>query len=422
MKLSHAKLVHITTVPESLGFFTGQVGHMKAQGFEVHALASPGDLLDTFARREKIPVHGVEMPRRITPLRDLVDIARVRRCLRQIRPHIVHAHTPKGGLLGMIAAWSARVPVRIYHIHGLPLMTARGYKRILLRWSERVACRLAHQVLCVSHSVREVAVAEGLCPAGKVKVLLNGSINGVDADGRFSPMTQNAGARAKTRQKHGIPADALVIGFVGRVVRDKGIVELVEAWNILRQEQPSLHLLIAGPIEPQDPLPADVVEQLHHDPRVHLAGRIDDTAPLYTAIDVLALPTYREGLPLTPLEAASMMVPVVATEVPGCVEAVEHGITGLLVRPYDARALANALRLYLNDANLRKLHGLAGRERVLRVFRQEAVWDATYHEYTRLLYEKGLAVPAARTQATQHIDRYRQPREAVELVDDLGRR
>lgn len=420
MKLSHAKLVHITTVPESLGFFTGQVGHMKAKGLEVHALTSPGDLLGTFARREGIPAHSVEMPRRITPLRDLVAIARVRRCLRQIRPQIVHAHTPKGGLLGMIAAWAARVPVRIYHIHGLPLMTARGHKRVLLRWSEWLSCRLAHQVLCVSHSVREVAVAEGLCPAGKVKVLLNGSINGVDADGRFSPLMQEAGVRAKTRQKYGIPADALVIGFVGRVVRDKGIVELAEAWKILRQEQQSLHLLLAGPFESQDPLPADVVEQLHHDPRVHLAGRVDDTAPLYTAIDVLALPTYREGLPLTPLEAASMTVPVVATEVPGCVEAVEQGVTGMLVPPRDAEALAQALRRYLNDANLRKLHGAAGRERVLRVFRQEAVWEATYHEYARLLCEKGLAVPAARTQATQHIDRYRQSREAVELVDDLG--
>lgn len=422
MKLSRTNLVHITTVPESLGFFKGQTGYMKAKGFEVHALTSPSDLLDAFARSEDIPVHSVEMARRITPIRDLVAITRLRRWLRQIRPHIVHAHTPKGGLLGMIAAWSARVPVRIYHIHGLPLMTARGHKRILLRWSEQLACRLAHQVLCVSHSVREVAVAEGLCPAGKIKVLLNGSINGVDANGRFNPLTRNANERAETRQKYEIPADALVVGFIGRIVRDKGIVELFEAWKILRQEQPSVHLLLAGPFEAQDPLPTDVVEQLQHDPRVHLTSWVHDTAPLYAAIDVLALPTYREGLPLTPLEAASMMVPVVATQVPGCVEAVEDGTTGMLVRPRNAEALADALRIYLNDAKLRKLHGWAGRERVLRMFRQDVIWDATYNEYMRLLQEKGQTLPLARACGDDHFNGHRQTQKSFEVVDTLESR
>lgn len=143
MKNAFVKLLHITTVPLSLGFFTGQVGYMRAKGLVVEALASPGLLLDRFAERENIAVHGVEMPRRITPWHDLIAIVKVWWRLRRIRPQIVHAHTPKGDLLGMIAAWLARVPVRIYHIHGLPLMTATGKKRALLRLSERVACRLA---------------------------------------------------------------------------------------------------------------------------------------------------------------------------------------------------------------------------------------------------------------------------------------
>ena len=133
---------------------------MQRHGFLVEALSSPGPLLERFGAREGVRVHAVEMARRITPLQDLVAIARLWRRLRAIRPHIVHAHTPKAGLLGMIAAWLARVPVRIYHIHGLPLMTASGHKRWLLRWSEKISCWLAQQVLCVSHSIRDVAIAE----------------------------------------------------------------------------------------------------------------------------------------------------------------------------------------------------------------------------------------------------------------------
>ena len=266
------RLVHVTTVPESLTFFQGQVGYLKARGVDVWALSSPGELLDQFAAREGVPVHGLEMPRRITPLRDLATTARLWRWLRKVRPDIVNAHTPKGGLLGMVGAWLARVPVRVYHMHGLPLMTATGLKRRLLRWAEKVSCLLAHQVFCVSASLREAAVAEGLCRPDKITVLHHGSINGVAAETAFNPARVGGMVRAAARGRYGIPLDAEVIGFVGRVVRDKGLVELVEAWQTLRAERPELHLLVVGPFEPQDPLPPEVEKLLRTDPRVHLTG------------------------------------------------------------------------------------------------------------------------------------------------------
>ncbi|HYW06546.1 MAG TPA: glycosyltransferase family 4 protein, partial [Longimicrobium sp.] len=305
-----------------------------------------------------------------------------------IRPHIVHSHTPKGGLLGMMAAWMNRVPVRIYHIRGLPLMTATGRRRTLLRWTERVACSLAHQVLCVSHSVRDVAVAEGLCPPDKIRVLLGGSGNGVDATGRFDP-ARNAAARAELRVKHSIPADAEVLGFVGRVVRDKGIVELAVAWAVLRDEFPSMHLLLVGPLEPQDPVPPATLEALRADPRVHFVGPAD-SAPYYAAMDLLVFPTYREGFPNVPLEAAAMGLAVVATRIPGCVDAVADGETGTLVPAADGVALAGAVRAYLRDPALRMAHGRAGRERALRDFGQEAIWTALHAEYLRLLTARGV--------------------------------
>lgn len=386
------KLLHITTVPETLGFLTGQVGYMKARGFDVHALSSPGEFLVEFADCEQVTVHAITMLRQITPLQDLHAIFQLWRHLCQLGPQIVHAHTPKGGLLGTISAWLARVPVRIYHIHGLPFMTATGYNRLLLWWSEKVSCLLANQVLCVSHSVREVAVSENLCPAAKVKVLLRGSINGIDATGQFNKANMGANVRQETRRKYDIPADALVAGFVGRVVRDKGIAELVAAWKTLREQFPNLHLLVVGPFEPQDPVSPDVEHLLRNDSRIHLTGSDWNTPPLYTAMDILTLPTYREGLGTVNIEAAAMQLPVVATRIPGCIDAVQDGVTGILVQPRNAQALADAIRIYLNDSELRYRHGQAGRDRVLRDFRQEAMWEASYQEYVHLLREKGLSV------------------------------
>jgi glycosyltransferase involved in cell wall biosynthesis len=379
------RLVHITTVPESLTFFHGQVGYLKGRGVDVWALSSPGELLNRFAVREGIRVHGLEMPRRIAPLRDLATTVRLWRWLRKLRPDIVDAHTPKGGLLGMLGAWLARVPVRVYHMHGLPLMTATGLKRELLRSAEKVSCLLAHQVLCVSASLREAAVAEGLCRPDKIAVLHHGSINGVAAETAFNPAHVGDTVRAAVRQRYGIPVDAEVIGFVGRVVRDKGLVELAEAWQALRADSPELHLLVVGPFEPQDPLPLDVEQLLRTDPRVHLTGINWDTPPLYAAMDVVVLPTYREGFGVVIIEAAAMELPVVATEVPGCVDAVEDSVTGTLVPQHDAVALTEAIRRYLLDPELRRRHGRAGRERVLREFRQEDIWEAIYAEYRRLL-------------------------------------
>jgi glycosyltransferase involved in cell wall biosynthesis len=165
---------------------------------------------------------------------------------------------------------------------------------------------------------------------------------------------------------------------------------LAAAWRLLREEYPEAHLLIVGPFETRDPIPAEEVASLHADSRVHLTGVDWNTPPLYSAMDVVALPTYREGFPNVPLEAAAMGLPVVATSVPGCIEAVHDGVTGLLIPPRDSAALAAALSSYLDDQDMRIEHGRAGRERVLQEFRQEELWEAILEEYRRLLGREGL--------------------------------
>lgn len=379
------RLLHVVTIPMSLTFLRGQGGLMHARGFDVHALSSPGDLLAAFGANEGVTVHAVPMSRRISAFGDLRAVAALYRAIRRIRPTLVHAHTPKGGLLGMIAAALAGVPVRVYHMRGLPMMSATGGRRLLLRQTERLSCALAHRVLCVSHSLRDAAVAEKVCPPDKIRVLGHGSGQGVDARTRFNPAGLSPGARVATRRRFGIPDDARVVGFVGRIVCDKGVRELLDAWRMLQAEYPDAHLLVVGPFERRDTVPTDVEFALRNGPRIHLTGLDWETPPLYAAMDVVALPTYREGFPNVALEAAAMELPIVATRIPGCVDAIDDGRTGTLVPARDACALAAALRGYLDDAGLRARHGRAGRARVLRDFRPLDLWNATYRQYISLL-------------------------------------
>lgn len=384
------RLLFVTTVPQSLHFFLGHVAYAKKHGFEVHAMSSPGEWLDRFEKEAQVPVHPIAMSRRITPVRDLGALWRIVRRMRQIRPTIVHSCTPKGGMLGMMAAATCRVPLRIYHILGLPMLTARGLKKRLLTWAEKTSCRLAHHVFSVSESMREVAVAEGLCPADKIKAIHHGGVDGIEVETKYNPSLLPAGTRDVIRTRYQIPTDALVAGFAGRIVRDKGVIELMRAWQVLREEYPSLHLLVAGAKESEDPIPADIEAILHNDPRVHLAGHVMEMPALYSALDVLVLPTYREGFGMVLLEANAMEIPVVSTQIPGVSDAVQDGESGLLVPPQNAEALAAAVRQYLNDPELRRRHGIAGRERVLRNFHPDDFREAQFQEYVRLLRERGI--------------------------------
>jgi glycosyltransferase involved in cell wall biosynthesis len=369
---------------------------------------------------ESVAVHAVSMARRITPLRDLAALFRLWKLFRSLRPHIVHAHTPKGGLLGMLAARFAGVPVRVYHMHGLPFMTATGLRRRILMATETVSCWMASQVLCVSRSVRSMAVDLQLSPPGKIQVLLQGSCNGIDAETEFNPDRLNPLVRNEVRHRYGIPLDATVIGFVGRLARAKGLVELGAAWSILREEHPTLHLLLIGPDEPGDPPPPMLLDQLRADPRVYFAGENWDTPPLYKAMDILVLPTHREGFPIVLLEASAMALPIVATRVTGCLDAVQDGITGTLVPVYDPEALAGGLQRYIRDPVLRRRHGTAARAWMRRDFSDKAMRDAIYQAYVRWLAEEGLVAPSPDRPVSDQFSGQGSGRKETEAVSPGG--
>ena len=381
--VDHPGISLIMTVSMSWRLVDGYPQFLHRRGLRVQCISGQGEEL-TALRGSGIAVDSVDMSRRISPMADLVAVVRLCRSLRRHRPAVVHAGTPKAGLLGMIAAALCGVETRVYTIHGLPLVTSRGVRRLVLLWSERVASHLATQVLCVSDSVRAIAVAERLCPAGKVKVLGHGSANGVDAQERFNPARMGDEARRTTRGTLRIPEDAPVVGFVGRLVRDKGVEDLVVAWRAVRHEFPDARLLVIGPAEARDALDPATVAALHADSTIAILGAQWDTPGFLAAMDVLCLPTYREGFPTVVLEAAAMELPVVATRVTGCVDAVNDAETGILVPPRNPQALAAALGRYLGSEDMRRSHGLAARRRVLHRYRPEALWEAQLGQYGRL--------------------------------------
>jgi glycosyltransferase involved in cell wall biosynthesis len=391
-----ARLVIITTAPLALwGFFQPQIRFLRRHGFDIHAVSSPGERLDECGANTGVSTHAIPMKRDISPFSDLMALFRLWRLLRALRPAIVHVHTPKAGLLGMLAATAAGVNLRIYTVHGLPAMTQSGWRRRVLHISDRVACLLATEVLCVSHSLRRVMIQAGLSPQWKLKTLGDGGCAGVELD-RFDPAVRGAQDRRRIREKYGIPPHALLLGYVGRVVRDKGIEELAQSWKVLRERLPDLHLFLCGSFEPQDPVSDDAIRFLTNDPRVYATGEmVGDMPAIYAAIDLCVLPSYREGLATVLLECGAMKIAVVATEIPGCVDVVQNGTTGVLVPPGDAAALTGALESLLRRPEQRRRMGEAGRQFVQARFSAERVSGLILDEYQRLLEPSGRYPPQA---------------------------
>jgi glycosyltransferase involved in cell wall biosynthesis len=386
------RVLYIVTSSFSLRLLPGQLDYLQRAGFDVTIACSPGEELSK-AKRDGVQTITVPMAREISPWVDLLSLWRLARTIWRICPTITNVSTPKAGLLGGIAAWACGTPCRYYTLLGLRCETTTGLKRMLLLWTERIACACAHRVICVSESLRQKAIDLGIVNADRTLVLGSGSGNGVEVE-RFAPNAETLRRAAELRGYLGIPADAPVVGFVGRLTRDKGIGELVEAHLRLRKRFPAVRLLLVGDVEQGDPLPPETRCTMKTNPQIIQTGFVEEPAPYFHIMNVLAFPTHREGFGNAPLEAHAAGKPVVAARATGVLDGVIDGVTGILVPVGDVTALAGALELVLNDPSLAVALGAAGRERVLRDFRQERVWNAIVREYLQHLQVKGLSVPS----------------------------
>jgi len=394
---SRPRVLHVATVALSLNLMRGQLAFLREAGFEVTLISSPGGELEAAGRSEEIETLAVPMAREISPWRDLKSLVRLYRVIRRLRPSITNVGTPKAGLLAGMAAWLARVPCRFYTLRGLRSETTRGLKRRILLLSERIACLCAHRVICVSESLRQRAVALGIVQPHRALVLGSGSSNGVDTS-RFllTPLLLNR--VAGLRQELKIPLEAQVVGFVGRLTRDKGVAELVKAFNRLCETSAVVWLLLVGDFEDGDPLPPDVRRTIETNSKIIRTGFVPDATVYYQLMDVLALPSYREGFPNAILEAYAAGKPVVAARATGVVDAVVDGVTGVLVPVGDAESLAKGLESLLRNKDSAAAMGSAGRERVKREFQSERIWGALAREYSQLLGARGLPRPETESQ------------------------
>ncbi|GMA16003.1 glycosyltransferase family 1 protein [Deinococcus metallilatus] len=389
MRASQQTIFYSVTISFSLRFLKGQLGRLEEHGWRVLVSAgedptTPGEL-EAFARQEKALAIRVPMHREISPRADLVSLARLFLTYRKARPTVINVGTPKAGLLGGLAGVAARVPIRIYTLHGLRLETATGAKRQLLTAMERLAMACAHRVVCVSPSLRERVHELGLAPASKTVVLGAGSVNGVPLPDPAATL----GASAELRRTLPLPEGTPVVGFVGRFTRDKGIAELMAAYRQVRSQFPATRLLLVGDYEAGDPVPADIRKAIESDPSVIHVGFVPDVTPYYPLMSVLALPTYREGLGLVALEAAAAGVPAVTTDATGARDAVQEGVTGWRVPVGDSGALARALLEALTQPEVARARGAAGYRRVREEFAPEVVQQHWKTYYQELLAARG---------------------------------
>ena len=387
------KLIRITTVPISLEkLLEGQLTYMKDH-FEVTAISADVERLKVYGAKHKVKFFPVEMTRQITPIKDLKALLKLVRFLKNEQPAIVHTHTPKAGIVGMLASKLAGVPIRLHTVAGLPLTEATGKKRELLETVERITYRCATKVYPNSKGLYDFIRARNFTVDTKLKIIGKGSSNGIDTH-HFDPELFTEEAKYDFRKELRISTTDFVYVFVGRLVGDKGINELVQAFEICRLKQSrAAKLLLVGPLESElDPLEASTLKLIKENKNIIAVGYQQDVRPYLTISDALVFPSYREGFPNVVMQAGAMGLPSIVTDINGCNEIIEDSKNGLIILRKNIEALVNAMLKIINDQQLYLKLKQNARPMIVNRYRREEVWQALLEEYESLLQEKGLSL------------------------------
>ena len=381
------KLIRITTIPLSLEkLLEGQLNFMKNY-FAVTAISSEKDRLERFGKKEGVATFHISLTRKITPLKDVIALWKLYRFLKIEKPLIIHTHTPKAGIVGMMAGYLAKVPIRMHTVAGLPLMETAGIKRKLLDVVEKFTYKFATNVYPNSYGLKKIIFENKFTKESKLKVIGAGSSNGINTQ-YFSKSHFSTKELDLKKIELNIPSEDFVFVFVGRIVKDKGINELVEAFVKLQNSSllaPQISLLLIGPFEDNlDPISKSTRKIISENPKIITTGYQEDVRMFYAISNILVFPSYREGFPNVVMQAGAMELPSIVTDINGCNEIIQEGQNGWIIPVKDTDAIYSAMQNCL--VNNQQVIELASnsRELITSRYEQQKVWEAILEEYQRL--------------------------------------
>lgn len=384
-------LVRITTVPISLEkLLGGQMKFMAENGFDVHLVSSECANYRELELKEKSTYNVVNMTRTISPIQDCISLIKMIVLMIKLKPSIVHTHTPKAGLIGMVASKIIGVPIRLHTVAGLPLMEATGLKRKVLNIVEKITYLCATMVYPNSNNLKRFIISENFCKEGKLRVIGSGSSNGINVED-FKHSDEITAGKEILQKKYGILEDDFVFVFVGRLVKDKGVEELAKAFAKLPNSHNKVKLVLVGPQEPDlDPLSDECLVEIETNKNIIAPGYQSDVRPFLAMGSALVFPSYREGFPNVPMQAGCFNLPSVVTNINGCNEIIIEGKNGLIIPVKDTEALHSAMETLYLDKDLYAKMAENARDMVTERYDQKIIWELILGEYKMHLSSNGL--------------------------------
>lgn len=373
------KLLRISTVSHSLNILLkGQLKFMEEKGLNVSTCCSYSEDIEKFKAREKVSYYNVFISRHITPITDLKSLIGLIKVIRDFHPDIVHTHSPKAGILGMLAAKIANVPCRIHTVAGLPLTDVQGWKFYLLKYVEKLTYACANYVLPNSMNLKDYILKEIYNNKNKIKVIGYGSSNGINLN-YYNREKLSDKSLLQLRYNLGLKSDTIVFSFLGRLASSKGIKELVHAFIEIKHF--NTKLLLIGPHDNAHPLDKDTLDIIEYNKNIITVGHQDDVREFLAISNIFVFPSYREGFPQSLMQAIAMELPCIATNINGCNELIVDGESGYLIPIKDVSALKEKMLFLLENESVRKKMGQCGINNLKMKFDQKYVWNEIYQFY-----------------------------------------
>ncbi len=379
------EILHVFSVLETAeAFFDGQFRYLSNQGYNLHLICRGDDCrIAEFSLRNRLKGYlSIAISRKITPISDLKGIYKICSYIHHYKINVVVGHTPKGALLSMIAAFIMRIPKRIYYRHGVVYTTQIGIKRVILKIEEQFVSILATKIICVSPSLFQLSIKEHLNSAAKQRIIGAGTCGGIDAIHKFNPNSLDPLKKDALLRQYNLRSSQFIVGFCGRLCRDKGIVELVEGFTLFLSKYPQYDviLMLIGVFDERDSLPKDTIEEITSNRNIIYTGYVrSDIEYYYSLIDIFVFPSYREGFGMCVLEASAMEKAVLVSRSHGCIDSIQDGITGYYIEITPQDICKRIEQLY--NSNLRFQLGRLGRKFVLEYFDHSVMWPQILNLY-----------------------------------------